>query len=259
MGIGQGKTTGKGSKGSGSAGGKPTPTNKPTSPRPDEPKVSKSSNGLELILEQNPVVKTKQQIKQITEQVKKNKKKKSQNSGSDYYYLSSEVIRASPNQQSQLASSLPSLRLDFGQSLKQEFSLGQIINPQLKQQTKQETKQLAKQKQNQRPFALVNPFMARGNPTRPTAVIPMQAMPIPFSIPTQQSQQTAMPFMPWFQQEAYRGRRKKGKKGKQGKQGWYVPRVDPLGLTKQFKSGDGTAMNFMYWGTGNKQTKVGYF
>ena len=51
----------------------------------------------------------------------------------------------------------------------------------------------------------------------------------------------------------------KKKKSKYGKQGWYVPRIDPLGLTKQFKSGEGTDMTFKYWGTGNLQTKVGYF
>jgi hypothetical protein len=64
--------------------------------------------------------------------------------------------------------------------------------------------------------------------------------------------------MPWGLEAAmYRGKKKK-KKAK-GKQGWYVPKVDPLGLTRQFKSGDGTAMNFMYWGSGNLQNKVGYF
>ena len=82
---------------------------------------------------------------------------------------------------------------------------------------------------------------------------------MPFAQSPAQQQRPIAPFMPWFQQGAYRGKRKKGKKGKQGKQGWYVPRVDPLNLTSQFKTGDGTDQLFKYWGTGQKQTKVGYF
>ena len=254
LGIGQGKTTAKGSKGSGSGG--ITPSNKPTTPKPDEPKVTKSNNGLELILEQKPIAKTKTTTKQLIEQAKKKKQKK-QSQGSDYY-LSTEVIRATPTQQSQLAFGLPSMKLDFGQSLRQEFSLGQIINPQSKQQVKQQSKQQSQVKQRQPSATIQRPIMARGYP-RPYAVMPFLAMPLPFTNTPAQQQQRPMPFMPWFQQGAYRGKRKKGKKGKQGKQGWYVPRVDPLGLTKQFKSGDGTDMTFKYWGTGNMQTKVGYF
>ena len=65
--------------------------------------------------------------------------------------------------------------------------------------------------------------------------------------------------IPWgLQKSMYRGKKKK-RKAKTGKQGWYVPKVDPLGLTKQFKTGEGTEQKFMYWGTGNIQTKVGYF
>ena len=84
----------------------------------------------------------------------------------------------------------------------------------------------------------------------------MLAMPFPYA--QQSHMRPTMPFIPWGLQEARKGRKNKKRKSK-GKQGWYVPRVDPLGLTKQFKSGDGTDMTFKYWGTGNMQTKVGYF
>ena len=253
LGIGIGKTTGKGSKGSGS-GGKTTPSNKPTTPKPDEPKVDRTNNGQILVMENKPIVKTKTQQKQILEQAKKNKKKKSQNSGSDYY-LSTEIIRATPNQQSALSLSLPSLKLDFGSSLKQEFGLG-IVKQQSKQQVKQGTKQNSKLKQRQPIATLQRPIMARGNP-RPFALSPMLAMPLPFA--NTPAQQRPMPFIPWGLEQARKGKRGKKKKSKYGKQGWYVPRIDPLGLTKQFKSGEGTDMTFKYWGTGNLQTKVGYF
>ena len=60
LGIGQGKTTAKGSKGSGSGG--ITPSNKPTTPKPDEPKVDRTNNGQILVMENKPIVKTKQQL-----------------------------------------------------------------------------------------------------------------------------------------------------------------------------------------------------
>ena len=195
-------------------------------------------------MENKPIVKTKTQQKQILEQAKKNKKKKSQNSGSDYY-LSTEIIRATPNQQSALSLSLPSLKLDFGSSLKQEFGLG-IVKQQSKQQVKQGTKQNSKLKQRQPIATLQRPIMARGNP-RPFAVAPMLAMPLPFA--NTPAQQRPMPFIPWGLEQARKGKKGKKKKSKYGKQGWYVPRIDPLGLTKQFKSGEGTDMTFKYWGT----------
>ena len=207
-------------------------------------------------MENKPIVKTKTQQKQILEQAKKNKKKKSQNSGSDYY-LSTEIIRATPNQQSALSLSLPSLKLDFGSSLKQEFGLG-IVKQQNNQQVKQETKQNSQLKQRQPSAMIQRPIMARGNP-RPFAVAPMLAMPMQFPSTPAQQYRAMGAFVPWGLQQARKGKKGKKKKSKYGKQGWYVPRIDPLGLTKQFKSGEGTDMTFKYWGTGNLQTKVGYF
>ena len=251
IGLGYAKSNKGKFKGSGSGGNTPS---KPTAPKPDEPKVTKSNNGLELILEQKPITKTKTTTKQVIEQAKKKKQKK-QAQGSDYY-LSTEVVRTSPIQQSQLAFGLPSMKLEFSQSLKQEFSLGQIIRPQSKQQVKQQSKLQSKVSQKQPSTLLQRPF--RGYP-RPQAARPMLALPLPYAGVPAQQQRGIVPFIPWGLEQARKGKRGKKKKSKYGKQGWYVPRIDPLGLTKQFKSGEGTDMTFKYWGTGNLQTKVGYF
>ena len=96
-------------------------------------------------MENKPIVKTKSQQKAILDQVSKNKKKKKQSQGSDYY-LATDVIRAAPAQQSALSLSLPSLKLDFASSLKQEFGLG-IVKQQNNQQVKQGAKQNSKLKQ----------------------------------------------------------------------------------------------------------------
>ena len=205
-------------------------------------------------MEQKPIAKTKvtkQTTKQIIEQSKK-KRKKSQTQGSEYY-LATQVIKPfaiattktklslNPmvqNQKIEQKSIQNPLKFNFDQTLKQRYA----------------TKQQSKQKQPMQAF--LKPYIATGSP-RPRAIAaPMLAMPVPYAQQAQQRQ--IAPFMPWGLEAAmYRGKKKK-KKSK-GKQAWYVPKVDPLGLTSQFKSGDGTAMNFMYWGSGNLQDKVGYF
>jgi hypothetical protein len=103
--------------------------------------------------------------------------------------------------------------------------------------------------------------MARGNP-RPTAVLPMFAMPMPFATPTQQAQQRPiLPFVPWGLQEARRARGKKKRKSK-GQMEWVTPSQTPMGLIKL--GNDETS--YAYWNSekGDKKKKksqlgVGYF
>ena len=257
IGLGYAKSNKGKFKGSGSGGNTPS---KPTTPKPDEPKITKTNNGLELILEQKPVTKTKTTTKQVIEQAKKKKQKK-QSQGSEYY-LSTDFIRSSPiaAQESKLTFGLPSLKLDFGQSLKQEFALGQLGQKPI-QQTKQISKQQSKQQIKQPSAAILNPFMAKGNARPTAAVIPMLATPYPYAQQATQSHMRPVMPIPWGLQEGRRKGRKNKKRKSKGKQGWYVPFVDPLNLTSQFKTtGDGTTNKlFKYWGTGNLQTKVGYF
>jgi len=252
LGSGAGKTTGTGTTGT----TKPTMPPKTTKPnkKPDE-SATKTAHGLELILDTKKISK-QTKTKQITKQ---KQQKKKQQQGSEYY-LDYAFLRYPKQTTSPQLS--PAVRLDTKQELTPILKLGE----QLKESTKLEQRfsfgfskmqsvkqdQSYKQRQNNI-YPFVNPFMfpAVRPAVSPAATKPATRPVIPVPWPP-------IGYGP-------NSKRRRPDKDPEKDQGWFIPRVDPLGITTQFKVFDKskakgiTEKRFQYWGTDTRQEGLGYF
>ena len=268
LGTGLGKTSnnkGTGSSGSSGSGfsGSSGSGKKSTSVPPRTDNTMQTNNGLTLILQEaKEVPKTTPK----TTTIPKQKQKKKPLYGSQYY-LDLEVI-AYPQIKSQvnpLIRQTSQNRLDFeirtqffNQQINPLLSFGQMFRQGQSTATRQAGKQNSKTQQrfSQEFYPSQRQVYDYSYPatTRPRT---KTAYPV-FSTP-----RMGYPFFPPFLGMGFADDYPDKDNRKRGAQGWFTPRVDPLGITTQWKrkdSEDGeTDSIFKYWGTDQKQLGLGYF